>query len=224
MRNLTLFWALVFSVFISFSGTALAADAVYDDLWDISQGVMIRNHSAVINYDYPAVSDIRDMFGNKTAYLEGGKTVFGDGNGEGFVHYVEWETPDSITLQDFNLLAIHADGTCHRTFDKFNLYYGDGQGIWTNIYTWSLRGDTYGEDPDNLREDNLLELEVTLTNPVVAKYFRAEFTQADVLGPRIIELDGYGITGSPVPVPGAVWLLGTGLISLAGIRRRNISS
>ncbi|WDN90771.1 hypothetical protein BuS5_03742 [Desulfosarcina sp. BuS5] len=58
MRNLTLFWALVFSVLISFSGTALAASAVYDDLWDISQGAIMGNHSDLMNYGAPWVSDI----------------------------------------------------------------------------------------------------------------------------------------------------------------------
>jgi hypothetical protein len=29
-----------------------------------------------------------------------------------------------------------------------------------------------------------------------------------------------GVVSSPVPIPGAVWLLGSGLIGLAGIRRR----
>jgi hypothetical protein len=38
----------------------------------------------------------------------------------------------------------------------------------------------------------------------------------------IVEIDGgmYDIQGNPVPVPAAVWLLGSGLIGLIGIRRR----
>ena len=209
MRNLTLFWVLVFSVLISFSGTALAASAVYDDLWDISQGAIVGDHSAVHH-----VSNIEDMFGGT------GNTIFADVNADGFVHYVEWETPNSVTLQRFNLLAAHDGGTSNRIFKEFNLFYGDGLGSWTKIYNWSLQEGqtTYGGNPNNL-----LELEITI-NPVIAKYFKAEFDQAGIRGPRIVELDGYGVTGAPVPVPGAVWLLGTGLISLAGIRRRNISS
>ena len=219
MRNLTLFWALVFSVFISFSGTALAADAVYDDLWDISQGAIMGNHSALMNYSALWMSDIENMFGGTTASAaisEADNTVFGDANPDGYVHYVEWETPNSVTLEGFKLFALTLP---NRMFKEFKLSYDDGQGNWTNLYTWNLTGETYGGNPDNL-----FELEITLDSPVLAKYFKAEFTQAGDYGPRIIELDGYGTTGSPVPVPGAVWLLGTGLISLAGIRRRNISS
>jgi len=213
LRNLTLFWALVFSVFISFSGTALAASAVYDDLWDVSQGASVVDHSGLVTG-----SAIKDMFGGASASVEKGRTIFGDGNADDFVHFVEWETQDFITLQVFNLLALH-DNNNIRMFKEFKLSYNDDQGNWTNIHTWSLSGSTYGGNPDNL-----LELEITLDSPVLAKYFKAEFTQAGDYGPRIIELDGFGTTGSPVPVPGAVWLLGTGLISLAGIRRRNISS
>jgi hypothetical protein len=39
-----------------------------------------------------------------------------------------------------------------------------------------------------------------------------------------ITLDSAGnltITNSPVPVPGALWLLGSGLLGLVGLRRKN---
>ena len=217
LRNLTLFWALVFSVIISFSGTALAASAIYDDFWDINQGATIGSHSAL-----HSSSIVGDMFGG-TSGTAAPYMVFGDGNSDGFAHSVEWETPDLIILQGFNLLASHDYGTSIRMFDAFRLYSGDGLGGWTEIYNWTLPNDgrtTYGEFGSQH-----LALERTLTTPITAKYFRAEFDQAgDYWGPRITELDAIGTAGAHVPVPGAVWLLGTGLISLAGIRRRSTNS
>jgi hypothetical protein len=202
-------------VFISFSETALAASAVTDDLWDVSQGATIGSHSTL-----HSSSIIGDMFGG-TSGTAAPHMVFGDGNSDGFIHFVEWETPDLITLQGFNLLAEHDAGTSSRMFDEFILYYGDGLGVWTELYSWVLPDGqtTYGGAPDHR-----LELEITIT-PITAKYFRAEFDQAGDWGPRITELDAIGTAGGAhVPVPGAVWLLGTGLISLAGIRKRSTNA
>jgi hypothetical protein len=36
----------------------------------------------------------------------------------------------------------------------------------------------------------------------------------------IVDSVSLKITGSPVPVPAALWLLGSGLVGLAGLRRR----
>ena len=223
LKNLTLFWALVLSVFISFSGTALAASASSNDLWDISQGTIVGDHSGV----HPA-SHIENMFGgvSGTVAVEQWNTLFRDSNAEGSVHSVEWETQGLVILQGFNLLAWHGNGPDYvRQFNDFTLYSGNTIGNLAKIYTWALpEGQSaYGGDPENKLE---LEIYFEPDDQVIAKYFRAEFTQAGFYGPRVIEFDGYGatITGAPVPVPGAVWLLGTGLIALAGIRRRNTTS
>jgi hypothetical protein len=44
----------------------------------------------------------------------------------------------------------------------------------------------------------------------------ARIQKKGVSGPAI----GISINGSPVPVPGAVWLLASGLIGLVGMKRR----
>ena len=48
------------------------------------------------------------------------------------------------------------------------------------------------------------------------------FELRDPLDPTGKSLDmAFVITGEPVPIPGAVWLLGSGLIALVGLRRRS---
>jgi hypothetical protein len=59
---------------------------------------------------------------------------------------------------------------------------------------------------------------------ITAKYFRAEFDQYGedywASGPRICELDGFGFYQQPLPEPGTLMLLGTGLLGLLGLRRK----
>lgn len=119
-----------------------------------------------------------------------------------------------------------------RAFDHFQLYVGDGSGNWTSIFDLDniTSYDDYNGPTYNLWYQ--MELAVNLTGPVVGQYFRAEFTQASwssstAVGPRICELDGYdtyldGSTTDPVPEPATMLLLGSGLVGLAGFRRKLI--
>jgi len=50
-----------------------------------------------------------------------------------------------------------------------------------------------------------------------ARYIRFDVDAYTSMGGGLNELQAYG---QPVPIPGAVWLLGSGLIGLVGLRRR----
>ena len=198
-----------------------SADPVTDDLWDISNGSTVTGNSGVHNYF--DVSDIRDMFGGEYSPVESGNTRFANqyigGTGwtevqEGYMHWVEWETPSAVTLDRFALYAQGDDELtpAGRKFKQFELFYKDGS-TWTSIY----------DTGENYTYSGLLSLEVDVTD-VTAQAFRAEFIQAarpafpDV-GTRIIELDGFGVV---VPEPSSMTLAALGLLGLAfvGWRRR----
>ena len=171
--------------------TAAAILPSTTDLWDISQGSVITASSAI----NPA-TDGRDMFGGTFSQAEPGDTVFADGQPDGFIHYVEWQTPGPVNVSSFNLFAA-GDGPAAnnaREFSQFVLKAKSGP-LVTNydltLYTLVVTNHPYiFVDPVN---NALVATNIT---PVTAQYFRAEFTQytsgQGYDGPRVIELDGFG--------------------------------
>jgi hypothetical protein len=200
----------------------------YSDLWDISQGTLVTESSGVISLGR---SDIRNMFGGSFGSVDPASTYFQDGKSAGFLHWVKWQTVAPITLGSFNLVAFH-DGSPrninYRGFSVFRLFSGDGSGDWTNIYE-------YATDPDhdldygggvNYPAQYYLELNEDVT-PTLSQYFKAEFVQYGGIdpaasGPRIVELDGYAAPPAtePIPEPATMFLIGSGLIGLAGLRKK----
>lgn len=197
-------------------GTAEAALISYSDLWDISQGSVVDDTSGVLNYSSTYRSDIRDMFGGRFAPREPGVTLFKDylvrysqPVPQNYLHYVEWHTPASVTLRSFALHVANDDSMQRRAFDQFTLYYGDGSGQWTSIYDTGAGYSYVGPH----------EIAVDLSSPVVAQYFRAEFSQAPYIsasaaGPRVWELDGFdtlldgsspGTSEIPEPATIGIW-------------------
>src|SRR6185437_7758818 len=133
--------------------------------------------------------DVTAMFGADVSQ-EPGTTIFEDGQTNGFVHFVEWQTSDPVTLASFRLFAT-GDGAIYaheREFARFvlkaRLHQSDE---FTTLYTY---------DPSHpytfLDSDSSAIISTNIT-PYEAKYFRAEFVQRDAGrgfdGPRVLELD-----------------------------------
>jgi len=211
----------------SYAGAYPTPAPVAYDLWDISQGITIGNTSGAHNY-----SDIGYMFGkdydgthpvDPTGNLRGlyQATVFRDKHTSD-QHFVEWTIADAVTVDHFNLFGYSdTGGLSRRSFNHFilqaKLLSGDS---WTTIYSCDIGANQYVEtyDADWGGDVYWLSLSASVTTFMKAQYFRAEFREANAdWGPRIVELDGFG---SAVPIPGAVWLLGSGLLGLWGVRRK----
>ncbi|NLS91065.1 MAG: PEP-CTERM sorting domain-containing protein [Planctomycetaceae bacterium] len=193
----------------------------------MSQGTVVDATSGALHYSDSYRSDVRDMFGGTYAPLGAGVTLFKDYNSPyyqggsvqpGYVHFVEWHTPDAVTLRSFMLHAQN-EGMNRRAFNRFKLLWGDGAGNWTTIYD---TGPGFSYYLHVYLESNVA--------PVEAKFFRAEFTQAPwtdsrAIGPRVFELDGFDtfLPGTvPEPTALAVWgLLGACGAGLAARRRRH---
>src|SRR6478736_579209 len=87
------------------------------DLWDTSQGTVVITNSPV----FPGC-DINDIFGANLSVTEPLPTLFSDGESNTFTHFVEWATPNSITLGAFTLFAWgDAVPSNFREFSNFTL-------------------------------------------------------------------------------------------------------
>jgi hypothetical protein len=163
---------------------------VTNDIWDISQGIVITGNSPI----YSGFS-VKDIFGNDPTKKapEPGLTIFADGSPAGAIHWVEWETPKIVQLKSFDLYA-GGDGPPNsylcRTINHFTLKAkSSSTGDYDTIYEGNV---TIPYNNGNPQKPNSLHLSHAFSAPVTAKYFRAEFRQGmSGFGPRIIELDGF---------------------------------
>lgn len=158
------------------------------DLWDYKSGSEITGNSPIAD-----VFDPRDMFGGSFGTSEPDLVIFND-NKEPFTHWIEWKTPAPVELSDFKLYA-NGDNQANgiREFKEFRLFAKmDINDNWEEIDSYTpVHPYTYEAQPARLLYSKKLD------SAVKGQYFRAEFDQHDVegsegMGPRIVELDGYG--------------------------------
>lgn len=163
-----------------------------NDLWDASAGTQILGHSGLVD-----VRHALGMFGASNASDEkSDATVFGDGQTDGFVHYIEWATPAKVTVKAFNIHAQHDSGPGYlRAFREVRFYTRDAAaGVFNLIETRSLPAPTAMPYPGSTK--NTIELPIVLDEPVTNNQFRIEFVQSGGAahnGPRILEIDAFAI-------------------------------
>jgi hypothetical protein len=209
---------------LGFALTVTSIFAVVDpgsktDLWDISQGTTVTFNTPVWS---PQIA-ITDLFGGTGSFpQEFGQVVFADGNPEGTVHAVEWQTTQPVLLGSFALYAIGDDfASNQREFASFTL-----KAKSSGSPTYDLTLYTFDATHPFQFDDASQALLVSDTiNPVTAQFFRAEFVQWNAgtgfEGPRVVELDGF----APLPDGGSTAAY-TALASLGVIlfSRRSASS
>ncbi len=152
-------------------------------------------------------------------------TLFADGQ-VGAVDWVEWQTPQPVTIRSFNLFFI-ADGDYSRSFTRFSLFCWDtATAQWDNVYTIdpSIPYASTFLPPNTFSFSNtsFFGLSADIT-PTLSERFRAEFVAYNDEGPRIAELDGFS-TPSPyvAPEPSTIGLLCAGVVGFVayGWRKR----
>jgi len=155
------------------------------DLWDASRGTTVTGTSGFLG----GASQGPDMFGRAFSNPEPGNTLFQDGQANGFVHWIEWEVPDSVTIRSFHLFAAH-DPSKDRSFSLFRLFrYEAVEDTMLLAYEFAPP-IPYGLGP----AANTLSV-CGLLSDFEGRRFRAEFVQSDkngvYPGPRIFELDAF---------------------------------
>lgn len=170
---------------------------ITSDLWDVSRNTIL---TATSGYSQGNADHGENMFGGSAASPEAGTSFFRDDVGDGFVHYVEWQTSSAVTARG---IAVHAasDYPNHndRDFSTFRLFgFDETQGEFVELTSYDAPspygGGTFGN-----------HLLVCQDVPAMTTdRFRAEFVQRGAgtwSGPRIYEIDGFGSRmGLPVTV------------------------
>lgn len=173
---------LIVIVFSSYS----VAVPVYNDLWDVSNGITITASSEIYSGAY-------DMFGASNNLEEAGNLLFANSANCTGIHWIRWETPEVVSLSNFKLYA-SADADNQRSFSYFGLFVQNEEGGYDMFFGADVLVPYY----EQYDEENLVSA-WAFEEPVIGKVFGAAFLQSGSLGPRIIELDGFGVNHAPEP-------------------------
>lgn len=133
----------------------------------------------------------------------------------------------------WNITAVYTEAAYTNTYNLTNyggvLFSNKDESNWDTAVTVDL-ADTYffsktsacsSGTPYALSSDNVLSAFVTTAFTYNSVYFAA----GDLLllfndGGGDADYDDFVLHGAPTPIPGAIWLLGSGLIGLVGLRRK----
>jgi hypothetical protein len=133
-----------------------------------------------------------DLFGTSRSVPEPGHLVFAGGQGDGALHFLEWETTEPVNLQAFGLLAFHDSANNHflHAFREFRLFVWRAETqqyepIWLEPVCIPYGQAFYSCCLGSFRN---------LQEACVGRRFRLEIVQAGPGtsgGPRLLELYGF---------------------------------
>jgi len=197
--------------------SAGGGDGVKDDLFDVSLLAVVVNNTPLLGCcgGAPAENALGGSGG-----VEGTNTLFADGAPVGSVDFIDFQTGTPIELTSY--VATIADdsdnpanpGDPNRGSSSFTLYSSPDSTFssLTAISTTALPASympNYGS--------NVILITDTFA-PVTAEFFRIEVTRTTLGGPRIREVDGFGIA---VPEPTGANLIAAATAGLVFRRRRS---
>ena len=179
--------------------------------------------------DYIGVNDYSgtnspDVAADGTAVASGSEQNFEFSDGDGQLDLV-FETVDvsGYTDRTFSLDYWIYD-TGYESTDLFSITLSDGAGSSYTALSFSetdLESNVSADDGTANWNHFSLDLEDLIATYGLGEDLILTISVDTNAGSENIFIDNVAVEGSPVPVPAAVWLLGSGLLGLIGIRRRN---
>lgn len=185
---------------------------VISDLFDVSQGVTVTSHSAL--FTHLGGSDVRSAIGFvNIAFVEPYDTIFADNRPVGSLDFIEFRTTSPVALMSFSLVLSDDSntGSTNRASSHFRLLWSRDGSSFELISEGELTPNyepTYGHSVITISD-----LALDLSGH--ASHFRLELRRATTSGPRIIELDGFGVYAVPEPPTFVLAVLGFPILSLA---------
>ncbi len=175
----------------------------------------------------PALTSTPDLFHNATIFNSFAWDTSPDGGT--FVHGVGWGSINEGITQTITGLTIGQKYTVE--FEQSVSYTTTPTAAQGNVGLWEV---VFGSTTQNsaamttpaastLFGWQTQSLEFTATAAAQALTFRAYSTTFD-LSRVDLGLDGVSVNPVVVPIPGAVWVFGSGLVGLLGIARRRTAS
>lgn len=172
------------------------------DLWNITNGVVVTDHSRFSFWQSdPSGFDARDVFGGRftSVYGETGDIVFDDYVPEGFTNYLEWRTLAPVTIEK---IKVYAKGDLPleyaREFRSFTL---KTKSFNSTNFDKVLFEINPGNPYKYLATNTFLVVSNAIPT-VTAQFFRAEFISAPgqvFPAPRILELEATGPSDQSAP-------------------------
>lgn len=165
------------------------------DLWDVKQGAQVTAYSAPAAYfesNRPFQPEC--AFGANFSGFgpETGVFTFADGNPAGHVHFIEWRTPNPVTVRSFKLHA-QGDGPIYSNQREFAGFTLKAKSAGSTNFDITLY--QYTPTHPYLFQDTEARLLITASvAATTAQEFRAEFVDQGNTpwsAPRIFELDGF---------------------------------
>jgi len=149
-----------------------------DDLW---QNALVTDHTGLVS------NSANGMFGATNVSPEPTSTLFADGQPDGTLHSVTWQTVAPVTLGSLGIAAFQDNAnTTQRAFRHVRIQAREVGAQFATIYDSAVPAP-YGQGAEQ-RE----LLRCPHIRPVHAQEFRAEFEQngaGSFWGPRVLELD-----------------------------------
>jgi hypothetical protein len=179
-------------------------EGVTTDLFDVAQGTVVTASSAV----FPGF-DPRSAFGyNSPTAIESSRVIFSDSPTA--TDFIEFQTVSPVNLVGYRLILGEDIGTAKRSAQAFRLYAGADSGSLQLVSSATIEQtylNQYGSVSVGITDT------LTLQN---VQTFRLELDRTSIAGfsgPRLIELDGFGVV-VPEPATWTLGMLGTGALLL----------
>ena len=178
-------------------------DGVTTDLFDVAQGAVVTNSSAL----FPGFIAEGTFGSNAPQAVEGFRTIFSDV--QIATDFIDFQTATPINLSSYRfILGEDGNGSGNRGAIAFRLYASSSSGdLLSQQVSGTSLASTYTANygsPQIAITDSL-----SISN---VRFFRMEVDRAQSSGPRVFELDGFGVV---VPEASSIAITAIALVFLA---------
>ena len=140
---------------------------------------------------------------------ESNNTIFADGPGQGFTDVAVLRTASPVLLNEFRLfLAQDGVASTNRSADAVR-FYASSDGVNFQLISQAGGLSNGGTDSNGNTgyaygaTESAVTISEVFATAVAGQFFKVEIDRHGSMGPRVLELDGFGMLDTSTPPPGA---------------------